>query len=70
MAWIVMDPQGQVQYVHADKRSITSSHGLRVPTRDMRLLDSHLVAADSTILVRDNAIIVSMDHVRVSENSK
>lgn len=51
--------------MHADKRAIIAKTGLHIPIRDMRLLDFNLVAVDSTILVRDNAIIASMYHVRL-----
>lgn len=63
-AFIVLDEDGRRTYVHADKRAIIHSIGLNIPIRDMRLLDFNLGASDSTILVRDNAIIVSMEHVR------
>jgi magnesium transporter len=39
--------------------------GLSIPIRDMRLLDFNLAQNDSTILVRDNAIIASLEHARV-----
>jgi hypothetical protein len=61
----VIDAEGHRSFVHADKRAIIHNNGLRVPIRDMRLLDHQLGASDSTLLVRDNAIIVSLEHVRV-----
>ena len=60
----MIDEQGRRSFLHADKRAIIHSTGLNIPIRDMRLLDYNLGASDSTILVRDNAIIVSMEHVR------
>ena len=39
---------------------------LGVPIRDMRLLDPNLLTSETgKILVRDNVIVVSMEHVRV-----
>lgn len=62
--WIVLDERGHRSFMHADKRAIINTTGLSIPIRDMRLLDVNLGAADSTILVRDAAIIVAMEHVR------
>ncbi|KAG7669896.1 hypothetical protein Ndes2526B_g06265 [Nannochloris sp. 'desiccata'] len=62
--WIVIDETGRRSFLHADKRAIIHTTGLNIPIRDMRLLDFNLGASDSTILVRDNALIVSMEHVR------
>ncbi len=39
---------------------------LGVPIRDMRLLDPNLLTSETgKILVRDNAIVFSMEHVRL-----
>ena len=63
--WIVLDETGQRSFLHTDKRAIIHTTGLNIPIRDMRLLDPSLQgSSDSTILVRDNAIIASMEHVR------
>ena len=60
----MLDDEGRRSYLHADKRAIIHTIGLNIPIRDMRLLDFNLGGSDSTILVRDNAIIISMEHVR------
>ena len=39
---------------------------LGIPIRDMRLLDPNLLTADiGKILVRDNAIVFAMEHIRL-----
>ncbi len=39
---------------------------LRVPIRDMRLVDPNLLTSETgKILVRDNAIVFSIEHVRI-----
>ena len=39
---------------------------LRVPIRDMRLVDPNLLTSETgKILVRDNAIVFSVEHVRI-----
>ena len=63
--WICMDSEGKKTYMHADKRAILGKIGLSIPIRDMRLLDYNLVQDDSIILVRENAIIASLEHVRL-----
>jgi hypothetical protein len=62
--WIVIDETGRRSFLQADKRSLIHTTGLNIPIRDMRLLDFNLGASDSTILVRDNALIVSMENIR------
>jgi len=64
ISWIVIDETGRRSFLHADKRSIIHKTGLNIPIRDMRLLDFHLGTSDSTILVRDSALLVSLEHVR------
>jgi hypothetical protein len=64
ISWIVIDETGRRSFLHADKRAIIHKNGLHIPIRDMRLLDFNLGASDSTILVRDSALIVSLEHVR------
>jgi hypothetical protein len=41
--------------------------GLEIPMRDLRLMDPALSSWDSfaQILVRDNALVISAEHVRV-----
>lgn len=45
---------------------LPQKYDLGVPIRDMRLLDVSLVASETgKMLVRDNAIVFSMEHVRL-----
>lgn len=60
-----MDSDGRKTNINADKRAMIIKTGLSIPIRDMRLLDFNLVQCDSTILVRENAIIASLEHARV-----
>lgn len=65
LTWICIDDEGKRTYMQADKRALITNAKLNIPIRDMRLLDFNLVQADSTILVRDNAIIASLEHARM-----
>lgn len=67
LTWLVLDEAGDKDIVHADKRALIQRFDLGVPMRDMRLLDNTLVAASEggKILVRDNAIVFSMEHVKL-----
>lgn len=65
LTWICMDTQGEKTFLHADKRAIIGKLGLSIPIRDMRLLDHNLLQGDSVILVREGAIIASLEHVRL-----
>jgi len=60
-----MDMDGEKTFIHADKRAIIGKLGLSIPIRDMRLLDHNLLQSDSVILVREGAIITSLEHVRL-----
>lgn len=51
--------------MNADKRALIGKLNISIPIRDMRLLDHNLGSCDSIILVRENAIIASLEHVRV-----
>ncbi|KAI7841968.1 hypothetical protein COHA_004495 [Chlorella ohadii] len=65
-AWIVIDETGKRSFMHADKRSLIVQLGLNIPIRDMRLLDFNLLSSETgKLLVRDNAIILSIEHVRL-----
>lgn len=65
LAWLCMDTEGEKTFLHADKRAIIGKLGLSIPIRDMRLLDHNLLQSDSVILVREGAIIASLEHVRL-----
>lgn len=65
-AWICIDASSKRSFIHADKRAVIHGLGLHIPIRDMRLLDFNLLASDTRkILVRDVAIIFSMEHIRL-----
>ncbi|KAI3435866.1 hypothetical protein D9Q98_001924 [Chlorella vulgaris] len=65
-AWIVIDKHAKRSFMHADKRSLIIQLGLGIPIRDMRLLDFNLLSSETgKLLVRDNAIILSIEHVRL-----
>lgn len=65
LGWICLDSDGRRTYMNADKRALIGKLNLSIPIRDMRLLDHNLGSCDSIILVRENAIIASLEHVRV-----
>ncbi|WPT14120.1 Magnesium transporter MRS2-3 [Picochlorum sp. SENEW3] len=65
LGWICLDSDGRRTYMNADKRALIGKLNLSIPIRDMRLLDHTLGSCDSIILVRENAIIASLEHVRV-----
>ncbi len=65
MTWLCIDSRGEKSFMHVDKRALISKVGLSIPIRDMRLLDHSLAISDSVILVRENAIIASLEHVRL-----
>ncbi|EFN54353.1 hypothetical protein CHLNCDRAFT_135619 [Chlorella variabilis] len=65
-AWIVIDMNAKRSFLHADKRSLIIQLGLGIPIRDMRLLDFNLLSSETgKLLVRDNAFILSIEHVRL-----
>ena len=65
-AWICIDTAARRSFLHADKRSLITQLGLNIPIRDMRLLDFNLLTSETgKILVRDNAILFSIEHVRL-----
>lgn len=66
MRWLVLNHTGERQLLNLEKRQLQQAFGLDLPVRDMRLLDSQLVDFKTIgqILVRNNVILVSMEHVR------
>jgi len=67
MRWLVLHSSGEKQSLTLDKRQVIQTLGLDIPSRDMRLLDSNLINYDTIgqLLVRDNALVFSMEHVRL-----
>lgn len=67
MAWLLIHNTGDLQTVHMDKRQLVQVMGLEIPMRDLRLMDPALAAWESfaQILVRDNALVVSAEYVRI-----
>lgn len=64
--WTVISTNGVKSTLLSDKRGIISRFKLGVPIRDMRLMDAGLFAPDAAvILVRDNAIVLRIEHVRL-----
>ena len=50
----------------ADKRALIAGLSLGIPIRDMRLLDFNLLTSETgKLFVRDNAILFSIEHVRL-----
>jgi magnesium transporter len=66
MRWLVLSHTGDRQLLNLEKRQLQQAFSLDLPVRDMRLLDSQLVDFKTIgqILVRNNVILVSMEHVR------
>ena len=66
MRWLVLSHTGERQLLNLEKRQLQQTFSLDIPVRDMRLLDSQLVDFKTIgqILVRNNLILVSMEHVR------
>ncbi|EPS73169.1 hypothetical protein M569_01585, partial [Genlisea aurea] len=60
-SWIQIDPNGNSKIVELDKFTVMRRCSL--PSRDLRLLDP-LVIHPSTILGRENAIVVSLEQIR------
>lgn len=62
----MIDSDAKRSFMQADKRSITHQLGLNIPIRDLRLMDFNLLTSDTgSILVRDNAIMFTIEHVRL-----
>ncbi|KAL3130372.1 hypothetical protein ABBQ38_008198 [Trebouxia sp. C0009 RCD-2024] len=64
--WIIINETGLKSILYADKRTIIAKFKLGIPIRDMRLLDPNLLTSETgKILVRDNAIVFAMEHIRL-----
>ncbi|KAK9918718.1 hypothetical protein WJX75_006255 [Coccomyxa subellipsoidea] len=64
--WLVINSHGIKTSFVSDKRGLIQKFRLGVPIRDMRLLDPNLLTSETgKILVRDNAIVFSVEHVRL-----
>ncbi|KAI8464620.1 MAG: hypothetical protein J3K34DRAFT_526053 [Monoraphidium minutum] len=71
VSWLILHQDGSSQRVLVDKRQLTQARplgamGLEIPMRDLRLMDPALQTweAYAQILVRDNAMVFSVEHVR------
>ncbi|GLI61062.1 hypothetical protein VaNZ11_003325 [Volvox africanus] len=66
MRWLVLRASGERQVFTLDKRQLIQTCRLEIPMRDMRLMDSALGNETlAQLLVRDNALVFSMEHVRL-----
>ncbi|GIL81320.1 hypothetical protein Vretimale_1129 [Volvox reticuliferus] len=66
MRWLVLRASGERQVFTLDKRQLIQTCRLEIPIRDMRLMDSALGNETlAQLLVRDNALVFSMEHVRL-----
>ncbi|EFJ43506.1 hypothetical protein VOLCADRAFT_96274 [Volvox carteri f. nagariensis] len=66
MRWLVLRASGERQVFTLDKRQLIQTCRLEIPMRDMRLMDSALGTETlAQLLVRDNALVFSMEHVRL-----
>ena len=64
--WLCMHANGSKTILTSDKRGLITRFKLGIPIRDMRLLDPNLLTSETgKILVRDNAIVFSVEHVRL-----
>ncbi|KXZ44220.1 hypothetical protein GPECTOR_71g581 [Gonium pectorale] len=64
--WLVLRASGERQLFTLDKRQLIQTCRLEIPIRDMRLMDSALGTETlAQLLVRDNALVFSMEHVRL-----
>ncbi|KAF8717133.1 hypothetical protein HU200_026248 [Digitaria exilis] len=59
--WLVVQAAGEPREAELGKHMIMEMTGL--PTRDLRVLDPDL-SSPSTILVRDRAVVVNLEHVK------
>ena len=52
--------------MHSDKRNLCQELGLRLPVRDLRVLDPAFTTQGSgCVLVRERCIVVALEHVRI-----
>ncbi|KAG2501814.1 hypothetical protein HYH03_000313 [Edaphochlamys debaryana] len=66
MRWLVLKASGERQLFTLDKRQLIQTCQLEIPIRDLRLMDSALGTESlAQLLVRDNALVFSMEHVRL-----
>lgn len=59
--WILLDSSGQDTILDVDKYAIM--HRVHIHARDLRILDP-LLSYPSTILGRENAIVVNLEHIK------
>lgn len=67
-SWLVLTRDGERQTITVDKRQLVQAMGVEIPMRDMRLLDPALQTFETNrgqMLVRDNALVFSMEYVRL-----
>ncbi|KAK9820945.1 hypothetical protein WJX81_001015 [Elliptochloris bilobata] len=65
-SWLVLTRAAVKTFFVSDKRGVIQKFKLGVPIRDMRLLDPNLLTSETgKVLVRDNAIVFSMEHARL-----
>ena len=63
--WLRLDQHGETSMIQADKWKLT--HKLGVQGRDLRIMDPSLATSyPSAILCRDKALVVSLEHIKVS----
>lgn len=68
MSWWMLNEDGTSSTAQMDKRQLTQVMGLEIPMRDLRLMDPALGSTFDTyaqILVRENAMVVSIEYVRL-----
>jgi hypothetical protein len=63
--WLRLDHHGETSMIQADKWKLT--HKLGVQGRDLRIMDPSLATSyPSAILCREKALVVSLEHIKVS----
>lgn len=66
LTWIQLDSSGCRSILHWDKRNLCQQLGLRLPVRDLRVLDPAFTSQGSgCVLVRERCIVVALEHVRI-----
>eukprot|EP00892_Ulva_mutabilis_P010338 jgi/Ulvmu1/7677/UM038_0108.1 len=66
LTWIQLDSSGARSVLHYDKRNLCQQMGLRLPVRDLRVLDPAFTTQGSgCVLVREKCIVVALEHVRI-----
>lgn len=52
--------------MHSDKRNLCQQMGLRLPVRDLRVLDPAFTTQGSgCVLIRERCIVLALEHVRI-----